>query len=125
MSRKHSLLMEENFNDAGNDTLLLTQPESENMTNLLLEAGQRISLYLDLKEELHKDEIYYVALRAVDDVNKQSRVSNLALVVVPTADNNNNNNNSLPDWAIALIAIACVVLLGGLVAGIIHQMKKK
>ncbi|ROT66655.1 hypothetical protein C7M84_015309 [Penaeus vannamei] len=76
-------LHEVNF-DNSNTTILLSVADCANLTSLLVEAGQKVTLDLTLKEEVKTDTPYLVALRAVDDAGNESLVSNIAAALVPT-----------------------------------------
>ncbi|XP_042884903.1 calcium-activated chloride channel regulator 1-like [Penaeus japonicus] len=71
-------------NSANNTTLLLTVADSGNLTHLLVEAGQEVTLNLTLKEEVKYDTPYLVALRAVDEAGNRSPVSNVASAIIQT-----------------------------------------
>ncbi|XP_047475679.1 calcium-activated chloride channel regulator 4A-like [Penaeus chinensis] len=78
-------LHEDTFDSSANaTTLLLSVVDSANMTSLLVEAGQKVTLELTLKEEVKYDTPYLVALRAVDEAGNKSLVSNIVSVMIPT-----------------------------------------
>lgn len=126
LSENRTDLEDDSFDARGNETLLLTLEESANMTELLLEAGQKITLNLTLEDELESNRTYFVGIRAVDDVGLVSAVSNPVVVVSleypppPTPP----SSPHLQAWAIVLIASASLVAVG-MVAGCVAYARKR
>ncbi|XP_069958008.1 calcium-activated chloride channel regulator 4 isoform X1 [Cherax quadricarinatus] len=105
-----------------NILVLLSYSDSSNMSELLLEAGHKVNLYLDNLEELQLDKVYYLALRALDDFNNTSPVSNLVTAMVPPASS--PDTSGMPVWAIVvLVAVAFIVAVVALVGYMVHKRK--
>ncbi|XP_027221462.2 calcium-activated chloride channel regulator 4A [Penaeus vannamei] len=130
LSRNRSHLEDDSFDARGNETLL-TLDESADMAELLLEAGQKVTLNLTLEDELERNRTYFVAIRAVDDVGLLSAASNPVVVVAlespppvpppvpPPA------RPQLQPWAIALIvsgSLVAVALVGG---GVVYARRRR
>ncbi|XP_042861518.1 calcium-activated chloride channel regulator 1-like [Penaeus japonicus] len=121
LSANRSQLLDDTFDVADNETLLLSLEESTARPELLLEAGQKVEFNVTIEDKMEMDRFYFVALRAVDDGGSASPVSNLATAVASTPP---PTSESLPGWAIALIVIGCLVAVAGIVGGVVFAKKK-
>ncbi|XP_047476220.1 calcium-activated chloride channel regulator 4A-like [Penaeus chinensis] len=127
LSENRSDLVGDSFDAGGNETLLMTLEESANMTELFLEAGQKVTLNLTLEHELESNRTYFVGIRAVDDVGLVSAVSNHAVVVSLEYPSPATPPSSppLPAWAIFLIVSASLVAVGMVAGGAVYARKKR
>ncbi|XP_063590518.1 calcium-activated chloride channel regulator 4A-like [Penaeus indicus] len=121
LSANRSQLLEDTFDSAENETLLLSLEESMTKPELLLEAGEKVELNFTIGDKMEMDKFYFVALRAVDDGGSMSLVSNLASAVSSSLP---SESEGLEGWAIALIVIGCLVAVAAIVGGVFYAKKK-
>ncbi|XP_037785351.1 calcium-activated chloride channel regulator 4A-like [Penaeus monodon] len=121
LSANRSQLLEDTFDSAENETLLLSLEESMTKPELLLEAGEKVELNFTIGDKMEMDKFYFVALRAVDDGGSMSLVSNLAAAVSSSPP---SESEGLEGWAIALIVIGCLVAVAAIVGGVFYAKKK-
>ncbi|XP_042884897.1 calcium-activated chloride channel regulator 4A-like [Penaeus japonicus] len=97
------------------NTTILTFEDSKDKPELLVEAGENVTVTLALAEEIEVGTVYYLTLRAVDDIGKMSSLSNVATAFVP----NDPVEEGLSLWlwvsvvagiVVVIAVIACVVL---------------
>ncbi|KAK3860982.1 hypothetical protein Pcinc_033001 [Petrolisthes cinctipes] len=76
-------LQESQFNQAPETTLVELPEEALRSGRVYQEAGTRVGMRLPLPTWLMQGRVYYLALRAYDDQDNQSPVSNLARLFLP------------------------------------------
>ncbi|XP_047476221.1 calcium-activated chloride channel regulator 4A-like [Penaeus chinensis] len=121
LSANRSQLLEDTFDSAENETLLLSLEESMTKPELLLEAGEKVELNFTIGDKMEMDKFYFVALRAVDDGGSVSLVSNLAAALSSSPP---SEPEGLAGWAIALIVIGCLAAVAAIVGGVFYAKKK-
>nr|XP_027226526.1 calcium-activated chloride channel regulator 1-like [Penaeus vannamei]XP_027226527.1 calcium-activated chloride channel regulator 1-like [Penaeus vannamei]XP_027226529.1 calcium-activated chloride channel regulator 1-like [Penaeus vannamei] len=100
--------------DAENTTLL-TFEDSKQKPELFINAGETVNVTLYL-EDFEVGKLYYLVLRAADDVGKLSSFSNVATVFIPNEPTAEPTAEGLATWMIIAIAIAALVVVIAVIA---------
>ncbi|CAL4157434.1 unnamed protein product, partial [Meganyctiphanes norvegica] len=124
LSPNRSDLADDVFNSINNNTVLLTYDESTNITELFVDAGNRIVINVTVSNGIAIDKAYYVALQARDGYNQMSGVSNRALCYLTTPVPRPEQDNGLEGWEIALIVIGCLAFVALVVGGVMFAKKR-
>ncbi|XP_037785047.1 calcium-activated chloride channel regulator 3A-1-like [Penaeus monodon] len=106
--------------DAENTTLL-TFEDSVQKPELFVNAGETVNVTLDLEESIEIGKVYYLTLRASDDVGKLSSFSNVATVFIA----NEPAEEGLAMWIIISIAVATLIVVIAVTACVVVSRRKR
>nr|XP_053637251.1 LOW QUALITY PROTEIN: calcium-activated chloride channel regulator 4-like [Cherax quadricarinatus] len=93
LSSNYEDLLEEKFDQAPLDTLLLVSPEELQSYSVFLESGSQLNLTINFRRSVKFDQKYFVALRAIDEADNKSKVSNIVVFTV-------EEKLDMPKWAL-------------------------
>ncbi|XP_063590890.1 calcium-activated chloride channel regulator 3A-1-like [Penaeus indicus] len=88
-------------------TTLLTFEDSVQKSELYVDAGETVKATLDLKESIEIEKVYYLTLRASDNVGKLSSYSNVALVFIA----NEPAGQKLEIWILISIVSSIFIIM--------------
>ncbi|XP_047476067.1 calcium-activated chloride channel regulator 3A-1-like [Penaeus chinensis] len=106
--------------DAENMTLL-TFEESVQKPELFVVAGETVNVTLDLEESIEIGKVYYLTLRASDDVGKLSSFSNVATVFLV----HEPAEEGLAMWIIISIAVAVLIAVIAVIACVLVSGRRE